>query len=757
MPERDSVRVGRNRIRTAAIFLGVVMVVLPSAAHAQRAASAKRILVLYWYNKDWPGNVAFGQGFQTVLQTVPAGNVEYYAESLEPNRFPGENQSLLLRDYLRQKYADYPIDVVVAVTDTALDFLLKYRNDLFPHTPVVFIASKLPSEKERTTGPGMTGILLPVTYKETVDLALKLHPNTQQVFVISGTLEQDKQYEMLARDELADFEGKVYINYLTDLSPSGLVAATKSLPERSIVLYIWQQVRNEQGTVLETREVLDLFGHSTPVPIYGTSSWQVGRGIVGGYLRYLDANAPKAAEIALRIANGERAQSIRIESTPVVRMFDWREMKRWGIREDQLPPGSIIEFRVPSFWKQYKGYAIALLSLFIFQSALILGLVINRLHRKRAEAALRESEARFHNMADTAPVMIWIDDANKQCIYVNQRWLDFTGHALEEELGEGWVAGVHPNDYDACLKEYQDAFDLHMPFTVEYRHLCSDGKYRWIFGSGIPRFATSGEFLGYIGTCMDITQRKAAEQALMDLSGQLIHAREDERARIARELHDDLNQRVALLSIELDQLSHLLVESPDESNEMLQEMIEQAANLSMAIHRLSHDLHPSKLTHLGLARTLRSLCAELSESYGLDIEFRHADVPATLPKDISLCLYRIAQESLNNIIRHSHADHAVVELQGTEKEIQLRVSDSGSGFDVESARSQGGLGLISMKERLRLVGGELSIHSQLSRGTQINVSVPLTRPLLQARETTAQDHLFPHRPRSETHAHHPRR
>lgn len=739
MPERRS---RWDRTGTAVALFGVVLSLLPSVVGAERAASPKRILVLYWYNKDWPGNVTFGQNFQAALQTAPAGNVEYYAESLESNQFPGKNQSLLFRDYLRQKYAGRSIDVVVAVTDAALDFLIKYRDDLFSHTPIVFVASRLPTTKELAAGPGMTGIFLPITYRETFYLALKLHPNTEKVFVISGTLEHDKRYETLARQELQDYEGRASISYLTDLSPDELVAKTKSLPERSIVLYIWQQARNEQGVVVESRDVLGLFAPSTPVPIYGIASWQVGRGIVGGYLRFLDANGPKAAEIALRIANGERAQNIRVESTPVVRMFDWRQLKRWGISEDRLPPGSIVEFRVPSFWEQYRGYAIALIAVFIVQSGLILGLVINRARRKRAEVALRESEERFRNMADTAPVMIWVSSHEKQCIYVNKLWFDFTGRSLEKELGEGWADGLHPDDYEICLKTYEAAFDLRKPFTIEYRYRRADGQFRWMYGSGIPRISANGEFLGYIGTCIDISERKAAEQALMNLSGQLINAREDERARIARELHDDLNQQVALLSIELDQLSHLLPESPAESVGMVREMTEQAINLSMAIHRLSHDLHPSRLIHLGLATTIRSLCGELSEAYGLNIEFRHAGLPATLSPDVSLCFYRIVQESLNNVIKHSGAENAQVELRGTEEEIRLRISDSGSGFDVESARSRGGLGLLSMRERLRLVGGELSIYSQPSHGTEVNVFVPLAKPSPQARETTTQDHLF---------------
>jgi signal transduction histidine kinase len=159
--------------------------------------------------------------------------------------------------------------------------------------------------------------------------------------------------------------------------------------------------------------------------------------------------------------------------------------------------------------------------------------------------------------------------------------------------------------------------------------------------------------------------------------------------------------------------------------ENLREIIKQIAELSTGIHRMSHDLHPSKLAHLGLVAALRSLCVELSERYGLKIEFTHSDVPANLPKDISLCLYRIVQESLNNVVRHSGAREAQVELRGAEQEIGLRISDSGSGFDVESARSKKGLGLISMRERLRLIGGTISIDSQISKGTKIVARVPL--------------------------------
>ena len=145
----------------------------------------------------------------------------------------------------------------------------------------------------------------------------------------------------------------------------------------------------------------------------------------------------------------------------------------------------------------------------------------------------------------------------------------------------------------------------------------------------------------------------------------------------------------------------------------------QVANVSREIHRISYDLHPSKLTQLGLVAAVTSLCDDARSSHQLKIEFLHEGVPADLPKDVSLCVYRIIQECLNNVIKHSGAAKAKVELHGTANEFRLRVSDSGKGFDVESGRSKGGLGLISMRERLRLVGGDFAIHTQPSQGTQI--------------------------------------
>src|SRR5262245_32710337 len=222
----------------------IAMLLLPAGALTQQPASPKRVLVLYWYNKDYSWNVNFDRSFQASMHSGRGGPFEYYPEYLETNRFPGENQSRLLRDYLRQKYADRTIDVVVANSDTSLDFLLRYRGDLFPHTPIVFVAARPPSTQEIASSPNVTGIVNINTHRKTLDLALELHPGTERVFVVSGTLQRDKKFETLARQELQAYESRVQITYLTDLQPDELIAKLQSRPRRSIVFYVWQQSQN---------------------------------------------------------------------------------------------------------------------------------------------------------------------------------------------------------------------------------------------------------------------------------------------------------------------------------------------------------------------------------------------------------------------------------------------------------------------------------------------------------------------------------
>jgi PAS domain S-box-containing protein len=346
--------------------------------------------------------------------------------------------------------------------------------------------------------------------------------------------------------------------------------------------------------------------------------------------------------------------------------------------------------------------------------------------RKRAESAVRESEQRFRLVANTAPVLIWMSGPDKLCTYVNQPWLDFTGRPLEAELGNGWSERVHPDDLRMCLDTYTQAFDRREQFKMEYRLQRYDGEYRWVLSIGVPRFSADRAFAGYIGSCVDISERKLAEEVLTSVSRRLIDVQERERARISRELHDDIGQRLALLTVQLQQMRQALPDSVVESSSRIDDLVKYASEMSNDIQALSHELHSSKLEYLGVVAAMRGFCNEFSKQQGLEVVFRSHDLSNPLPSpEVSLSLYRVLQEALHNAAKHSGVRHFEVELWGRPGEIHLTVSDSGAGFDIRTTRTGGGLGLTSMRERLKLINGEISIESQPRRGTTIHASVPL--------------------------------
>jgi PAS domain S-box-containing protein len=341
------------------------------------------------------------------------------------------------------------------------------------------------------------------------------------------------------------------------------------------------------------------------------------------------------------------------------------------------------------------------------------------MQRKGTFQALAESEQRFRYTADCSPMLIWMSGANGLCTYFNKGWLEFTGIALEKQTGEGRVQLLHPEDVDGCVSTYNAAFAARRRFNMEYRIRRHDGSFRWLFEVGAPRFDAEGTFLGFIGSAVDITERKNAEKAVTGLSRKLIKAQEEERRRIARELHDDVGQRLTLMALELDRFS----QQPDSSfQRAITDLLDQAREISDSVHNMSHNLHSAGLDVLPLGTLLKTLCREFRKKTSTEMQFGEHDVPSRLPQEIKLCLYRVAQESLQNVVKHSRAQRATIELTGNERGLTLIVADDGIGFE---GRSFDGLGMASMRERLGSVAGKIKITSAPMQGTRVEAYVPL--------------------------------
>ena len=383
---------GRGRLAFTIVFV----VCLCSLVVSAQTTTPKRLVVLYWDNKEFPGNARFEESFKTRLQLGQRQDLEYFPEYFEYSRFPEEKQISAFRDYLKAKYAGRTVDVVVASADAPLDFLLSHRSDLFPNSPIVFVANNPPKPEALAPWPGATGIHYRNAYQETLDLALRLQPQTKHVFIVSGTPQHDRRFEKAVQAELSDSKN-IEITYLTDLPLPALIAATKSLPPNSVILYVWQQALNEQGKLLESYEVLSRIAPESSAPIYGFGTIVLGSGIVGGYLQGPEMNGAKAGEIVERVLGGTQVRDIPTERAQRVPMFDWRQLRRWGVAESSLPPDSVVRFKEFTFWELYRGRIVLALCLIVLQAAFIVVLLVERRRRRRAKEALDRLNAELED------------------------------------------------------------------------------------------------------------------------------------------------------------------------------------------------------------------------------------------------------------------------------------------------------------------------------------------------------------------------
>jgi PAS domain S-box-containing protein len=637
-----------SRILGGALALNVLctLICLTAAARVHGADGAqeeraKRVLMISTGNRFAPGFSLAEQSALETLRQLESGQMEFYSESLDIVRFPSESYHRLFRNYLSEKYVDDRPDVIILIYLGNLSIAEKLLKELFPGVPVVVIGLTEEEISAGQLGAHVSGFAQRSDPRGTIELILRLQPETRRIVVIGGTAEVDTHVISRAREAARSLTGRIDFDFWTNRPMTEIRNAVRSLPPQTAILFT-RMFRDGAGRAFNSAQAAQLIAESANVPVYVMTDSMLGTGAVGGSVADVAALARRAGELAHRVLGGAAPNSLPFEiRTDGVPMFDWRALKRWGISESRLPPGSVIRFRPQSVWEQYRWYIIGAFILIAIQTAIIADLLLHRARRRRAEAelreshqfmelatkaskmglwmrdlekgevwanahlrslfgfgqtdairfddvlarihpydrgrlaldvehaeksglpfegefrtilpdgserwvetrgetfnephgraarrlgaviditdrkrveeSLRESETRFRTMANTAPVMIWMSGPDKLYTFFNKGWLDFTGRTLEQELGNGWAEGVHREDFDCCCEIYAKAFDARQEFTMEYRLRRFDGEYCWVVDNGVPRLDSNGTFLGYIGTCIDITERKRAEETL---------------------------------------------------------------------------------------------------------------------------------------------------------------------------------------------------------------------------------------------------
>jgi len=596
--------------------------VVGSVAAPVAAADAKAILVLHTYGYDSVFRIPFDGAFVRAVREAADPRVDVYVETVDANHFRGEAQAQRMRTHLRERYADTPIAVVAAVYDPALAFLLDARDPLFPGVPAVAVLTSPPQSWPERVSIIWSG----ATFGDNAALALRLHPRARQIALVDAALpsaSSDALYK-LARAQVEAAAPATPLIELRNLPLDELLARVSTLSEETPIL-VGRLLIGPRGAPIATGDAIRELARVAPGPVYINNSDQyIGLGAVGGILISAESAGTDLANLALRIARDGSLRVPPVKAVPVA-IFDWRQLRRRGIDEARLPPGSIVRFRELSAWEQYRMYILTATIVLGLQSALIAGLAIQGARRRRTELALRESEAAL---------------------------------------------------------------------------------------------------------------RRSSERN-QDLAGRLITAQEAERSRIARDLHDDVSQQLAGLAIMLSGLKRSLLR-PDsrQVNETLATLQERTTSLADTLRHLSHELHPGLLQHAGLAAALKQHCAEAGKHHHLTVTFKAADSLDAIEADTALCLYRVAQEALTNVIKHAHAGTAVVELKRTADDVALDITDDGIGFVVPDGGAAG-LGLRSMEERVRLSRGTIRVDSRPGHGTSLLVRVPLS-PARQRDEDTGE-------------------
>ena len=386
------------------------------------------------------------RSLRDAFKTDLGADVEFYSESLNLSQFPAPAHDQALRDHFRRKYAGVQPDLIVAVMGPSLDFLLRHRS-VFPGVPIVFCGAD-PSDLEgKTLGENVTGVVVKRDFAPTIEIALRLQPRTRAVFVVGGASRFDRQMQAIARRDFAPLEGRVAITYLTALPMSDLLSRLSRLPPDSVILYL-TLFADSAGHAFIPHEALSRVAGAANAPIYVSLDQYVGLGPVGGHVYSLDRHGRQAAELGLRILRGETPASIPIvESRASANLFDWRQLQRWGLDERRLPAGSVVRFRTPTAWDVYGWYVAGGVILLLVQSALIAGLLANRIERRRTQRTLAE-RLRFETLLSelsaemlTLPASA-VDPAIERMLQRVAETLDFDRAALAER-GGGTIRTTH--------------------------------------------------------------------------------------------------------------------------------------------------------------------------------------------------------------------------------------------------------------------------------------------------------------------------
>ena len=498
-----------------------VGVIRPSEA---LGVQKKTVLVLYGDPLSAPADRMTEQGLTAALSSAHGWDLEVFSEYLDLMRFPAVRYGDDIARYLRARYGTRKPDVLIALSNTTLQFVFDHRDELFPGVPIVFAGVDHREVEGKEMPPNLTGLWMAWDYQRTLELALQLQPEIREVVCVSGTGAEEQPWNDEASKVLGRFASQLRTRWLDKLPLQAVLDEVARLPLDSVVLYIPMQ-RNGDGQAVSPFKVARQLAEASRVPVYGLSGPQIQQGIIGGALLDFSEIGSKTAALAFRVLAGEQLPLLSAPdpaTNPL--LINWRALKKWGVSESRIPAEATVLYREPSLWEQHRGLILGTAAVVGLQSLLILGLIVQRSRLKRAEGSLRDSERRMSLAAEAANLSMWVWDVVRDEVWMTEKGRALFGLMPDKRLDyAALVAHVHPEDRAARDAAIRRALETQGEYAMEYRVLLPDGQVRWIAGRGRAEFE-GGKPLRMRGVSLDITERRQAELEAAQQRQALAHA-----------------------------------------------------------------------------------------------------------------------------------------------------------------------------------------------------------------------------------------
>src|SRR5262245_42964484 len=556
-------------------------------------SASKNVFVLLPGQPETPFSVDYLQGMRKIINNHKNFTVNIYAEYLNLQQFPNPEDESELIQWLSTKYSRLKFDAIIPVARDSLEFTEKWRDVLWPGTPVTF--SIVDETGRKNFPPGFTGTNFHQDYVGTVQAALQLQPDTRHLALISGSSKADRFNRAYVLNQLKPLQNRIDIIEIAGLSSAETLKRLSTLPKNTIVLIVSFFVDGE-GQLRILPDFVPQFVAASNSPIYELTRHAFGLGAVGGKVNDYEEAGVETAQLVMRVLNGESASSIPVEQTKTAHlMFDCRQLRRWKIDESRVPAGSVVMFRTPTFWEQYKWRISGAIALIILQTLLIATLLAERSMRRRAQESERKTSELSDSVLNSVQEQVGIINKEGIVISINDSWSRFRPDKqivlMGTPVGTNYIgncerAAVYDKDIEKALNGIRSVLNGTLShFSIEHSFHFSDNE-KWFETSVEPLKTTEG---GAVISHADITDKRSAEIEAQEHRRELAHvSRSTAMGELASSLAHELNQPLTAILVNAEAASDMISEPSnlEEVKEVLNDIVNDDIRAGDIIHRI---------------------------------------------------------------------------------------------------------------------------------------------------------------------------